>query len=78
MLRCTAVYDVTQRESFDALEGVWMKEFDMYSTIDDAIKMVVANKVDLVSGLDPQPWLVLYIFTCIILSARSPCVSGCM
>lgn len=27
-----------------------MKEVDMYSTVEDAVKMVVANKVDLVSG----------------------------
>eukprot|EP00195_Chlamydomonas_chlamydogama_P005490 CAMPEP_0202895770 /NCGR_PEP_ID=MMETSP1392-20130828/4899_1 /ASSEMBLY_ACC=CAM_ASM_000868 /TAXON_ID=225041 /ORGANISM="Chlamydomonas chlamydogama, Strain SAG 11-48b" /LENGTH=177 /DNA_ID=CAMNT_0049580899 /DNA_START=83 /DNA_END=616 /DNA_ORIENTATION=+ len=41
------VYDVTRRETFEDLEGVWMKEVDMYSTVEDAIKMVVANKVDL-------------------------------
>ena len=47
---CHAVYDVTRRETFDDLEGVWMKEVDMYSTVEDAIKMVVANKVDMVGG----------------------------
>lgn len=44
----TAVYDVTRRETFEALEAVWMREFDIYSTVDCAIKMVVANKADLV------------------------------
>mmetsp|Transcript_11078 Transcript_11078/g.33216 ORF Transcript_11078/g.33216 Transcript_11078/m.33216 type:complete len:205 (-) Transcript_11078:1166-1780(-) len=40
------VYDVTRRETFDSLGEIWMQEVDMYSTIDNAIKMVVANKVD--------------------------------
>lgn len=41
------VYDVTRRETFDNLEDIWMREVDMYSTVEDAVKMVVANKVDL-------------------------------
>ncbi|MEW5319100.1 MAG: hypothetical protein WDW38_010270 [Sanguina aurantia] len=41
------VYDVTRRETFEDLAGVWMKEVEMYSTVDDLIQMVVANKVDL-------------------------------
>jgi hypothetical protein len=44
----TAVYDVTRAESFENLERIWMKEVDIYSNIEDAVKMVVANKVDLV------------------------------
>jgi Ras-related protein Rab-18 len=40
------VYDVTRRETFDSLGEIWMQEVDMYSTIENAIKMVVANKVD--------------------------------
>jgi len=44
---CTcAAYDVTRRETFESIEDIWMKEVDMYSTVDDAVKMVVANKVD--------------------------------
>ena len=43
-----AVYDVTRRETFSSLEEVWLQEFEIYSTVEDAIKMVVANKVDLV------------------------------
>lgn len=43
-----AVYDVTRRDTFSSLEAVWMQEFDIYSTVENAIKMVVANKVDLV------------------------------
>jgi len=39
-------YDVTRRETFESIEDIWMKEVDMYSTVDDAVKMVVANKVD--------------------------------
>lgn len=41
------VYDVTRRETFENLEDIWMREVDMYSTVEDAVKMVVANKVDL-------------------------------
>jgi GTPase SAR1 family protein len=44
-----AVYDVTRRDTFDNLDRIWMKEVDIYSNIEDAVKMVVANKVDLVS-----------------------------
>lgn len=44
------MYDVTRAESFESLEKIWMKEVDIYSNIEDAVKMVVANKVDLVSG----------------------------
>eukprot|EP00798_Chlamydomonas_sp_ICE-L_P009737 gene9737-7611_t len=43
------VYDVTKRETFEDLEQVWMKEVEMYGTVEDAIKMVVANKTDLKS-----------------------------
>ena len=44
-----AVYDVTRRETFESLEEIWMREVDLYSTVDQAVKMVVANKVDKVS-----------------------------
>jgi len=40
------VYDVTRRETFESLANVWLNEVEMYSTIEDAVKMVVANKVD--------------------------------
>jgi len=40
------VYDVTRKETFESLGDIWMQEVDMYSTIDDAVKLVVANKVD--------------------------------
>ncbi len=46
------MYDVTRRETFESLEANWMREFDIYSTVEGAIKMVVANKVDLVSSSD--------------------------
>lgn len=41
-----AAYDVTRRETFESLDEIWMREVDMYSTIEDAVKMVVANKLD--------------------------------
>mmetsp|Transcript_15685 Transcript_15685/g.43886 ORF Transcript_15685/g.43886 Transcript_15685/m.43886 type:complete len:203 (-) Transcript_15685:57-665(-) len=42
-------YDVTRRETFESLTDIWLREVEMYSTVADAIKMVVANKVDLES-----------------------------
>lgn len=40
------VYDVTRRETFTNLSGIWSKEIDLYSTNQDCIKMLVGNKVD--------------------------------
>lgn len=37
---------MTRRETFESIEDIWMREVDMYSTVDDAVKIVVANKVD--------------------------------
>ena len=45
------VYDVTRRDSFDDLEAVWMREVELYSNVEGAVKILVANKVDLVSWL---------------------------
>lgn len=39
-------YDVTRRETFESLSNIWLNEVDEFSTIQSAIKMVVANKVD--------------------------------
>eukprot|EP00164_Ancoracysta_twista_P000040 GFYU01000055.1.p1 GENE.GFYU01000055.1~~GFYU01000055.1.p1 ORF type:complete len:204 (-),score=45.49 GFYU01000055.1:376-987(-) len=39
------VYDVTRRETFEALPQ-WLKEVDLYSTNKDAVRLLVANKVD--------------------------------
>lgn len=41
------LYDVTKRESFQALKDVWLKEVSMYSTRASVVKMIVGNKVDL-------------------------------
>lgn len=43
-----AVYDVTRSETFESLEHIWLNEWEMYSTVEAAVKMVVGNKVDLV------------------------------
>lgn len=40
------VYDIASKESFESVEKVWQKEVDLYSTIPDAIKIVVGNKID--------------------------------
>lgn len=53
-----AVYDVTRRETFEDLASIWLNEVEMYSTVEDAAKMVVANKLDLVrymNNISPQP-----------------------
>lgn len=42
---------MTRRETFESIEDIWMKEVDMYSTVEDGVKMVVANKVDMVRSL---------------------------
>ncbi|VDM37729.1 unnamed protein product [Toxocara canis] len=39
------VYDVTNRPSFERLDH-WMNEVDTYSTKNNAIKMLVGNKID--------------------------------
>lgn len=41
------VFDVSRRETFESLADIWMKEVDMYGTVEDSVKMVVANKTDL-------------------------------
>lgn len=41
------MYDVTRRETFESLADIWMREVDMYGTVEDSVKMVVANKTDL-------------------------------
>ena len=51
------MYDVTRRDPFENRERIWMKEVDIYSNVEDAVKMVVANKVDLVSVF----WLFLVL-----------------
>jgi small GTP-binding protein len=43
-------YDVTRRETFDSLEDVWMREVELYGTVDAAARMVVGNKTDRAAG----------------------------
>ena len=47
MLPALLVYDVTNRQSFEHIEE-WLTELDVYAT-GDLGKMIVGNKVDLVS-----------------------------
>ena len=51
------VYDITRRETFDALAEVWSKEVDMYSTVDDCVKIVIGNKVDKAKGEREEGWV---------------------
>eukprot|EP01024_Parvocaulis_polyphysoides_P024892 TRINITY_DN2269_c0_g2_i1.p1 TRINITY_DN2269_c0_g2~~TRINITY_DN2269_c0_g2_i1.p1 ORF type:complete len:205 (-),score=27.19 TRINITY_DN2269_c0_g2_i1:437-1051(-) len=41
------VYDVCNKDSFSNLGNLWLREVNQYSTIPDAIKLVVGNKIDL-------------------------------
>jgi hypothetical protein len=41
------VYDVTRRDSFDHVTA-WLKELEVYATFPNLVKMLVANKIDLV------------------------------
>lgn len=40
------VYDVTSAASFAALRETWLKEVDMYGTIESSVKIVIGNKID--------------------------------
>ena len=40
-----AVYDVTERDTFNSLE-MWLTELDTYATKKDLVKMLVGNKID--------------------------------
>ena len=51
-----AAYDVSRRETFDSIAEIWMKEVEMYSTVQGAVKAIIGNKLDLVSVfLAPSP-----------------------
>jgi len=39
------VYDITNRNSFENLQNIWIKELNMYSTT-PSVKMLVGNKID--------------------------------
>lgn len=40
------VYDITRRDTFENLAEIWQREVDMYSTVEDCVKIVIGNKVD--------------------------------
>lgn len=42
------VYDVTRRETFENVKN-WIKEVNSFSTHEDAVQMLVANKIDVES-----------------------------
>jgi len=64
---------VTRRETFESLDDIWMREVDMYSTVEDSVKMVVANKLDKVTLF--EYWLVntgLQYDTAYLLLTKAP------
>lgn len=51
------VFDVTRRETFQNLLEIWMKEVDTYTTIEKSVRMVIGNKIDMVSArADEHAW----------------------
>lgn len=42
---CILVYDVSNRDTFDAL-NTWWNEVNTYCSSPDVVKMIVGNKVD--------------------------------
>lgn len=44
------MYDVSRPDTLRHLEEQWMQELELYGTETDAVRMVVANKVDVVSA----------------------------
>jgi hypothetical protein len=61
------VYDVTRPETFDHI-NMWLSEVEVYSSQSNPVKMLVANKIDLVCffciqmGLSP-PFYFRILFT---------------
>lgn len=48
LMWCALVYDITNRESFENIQKVWVPELGTYTSHQNpAVKMVVGNKVDL-------------------------------
>ena len=47
-----AVYDVTRADTLQHLESKWLEDFKQYSSHEQAVKMVVGNKIDLVSWFE--------------------------
>lgn len=45
------VYDVTRADSLQHLRDKWMEDYKQYHTVEDAVQMVVGNKVDLGESL---------------------------
>jgi hypothetical protein len=43
-----SVYDVTRAETLQHLESKWLEDFKQYSSHEQAVRMVVGNKIDLV------------------------------
>lgn len=45
-----AVFDVSRMQTLEHLESQWLEELERYGTEECAVRMVVANKVDVVSA----------------------------
>lgn len=48
MLLMLAVYDVSNRQTFNKLDN-WLNELETFSTKHDIVKMLIGNKIDKVS-----------------------------
>ena len=60
---CVLVYDVTRRETFTNLSDVWAKEVELYSNNQHCVKILVGNKVDIVSFIFSRSFTFCYKLT---------------
>ena len=60
---CILVYDVTRRDTFTNLSDVWAKEVELYSTNQHCVRMLVGNKVDIVSFIFSMSFTFCYKLT---------------
>ena len=67
---CLEVYDVSNRETFDAL-NTWWNEVNTYCSSPNVVKMIVGNKVDKVSHTQTAFFFIM-LLTMLILGI-SPC-----
>jgi GTPase SAR1 family protein len=58
---CNLVYDVSNRDTFDAL-NTWWNEVNTYCSSPDVVKMIVGNKVDKVILVRIKKKIVGYFF----------------
>lgn len=72
-----AVYDVTQPQTLEDLGSKWMRDFKEYGR-QDAVQMVVGNKIDLVSAAVVLNLVHIHALTLAMFSKQPVAVCGCL